>query len=553
MYHTENPTLRRLSAGLVELFTIFVFFTLLFPDHSEAQDTVSFASCGYPLNSKLGLFERYALGGEITGSMSGGEGLDRIAFTGPITKVLGRGIFREFELVEIKNGQFDSLVVLGEFLQSADYGEVEIQADWFDTVVLDPRLDWTHLPSPSFSDELYKTKLDGDDLQVRVPIGTFVVTGNDLSSILSTEGPLGRYSLDFGAAAGPDVQVEEATQDDVSETTLTWKVGGVARPDLSSIRHNADRVVLNLNNSAANLVEIATGHLLSWHTEDIHLLLDELDRVTIADPNCWTLQGHTDATLMRLSSKQEDGRSAQIHLPKPILEENNGRAPVVGHAEQSTVFHLSYDTRRVLDAIDLTNGVKDYFIIRNDGRLRSSPQTTILGDPGLDEIWLDGSSGWAINFTDYGLVATTPRGFQREPLQIRFAPELVLRKMPMPGYLQNPKLLDQPHYPGARDESSEAERIYVTRGGYVRFSRDQLANRREIDMSNGRQNIFLLREEDLTRTAPEFEIRGDFNLDLIDATEMPEPSIREDGSYVWQISGPTGLRTITAKTLRVIR
>ncbi|NVO57460.1 hypothetical protein HW561_16815 [Rhodobacteraceae bacterium B1Z28] len=518
-------------------------------EYAAAQAAVATSSCGYPLHTKPGHFETVPLGTPGKGYFHGGDGLDTVALDGPTHLIAGRGRLESVERIDVENGQFDTVVILAEFLATADRGEVDVRADWFDTTILDPRLQWERTPSASFSDELLKTQINGVDAQVRVPVGAFVVTGQDLPAITATEGPVGEYAWAPGTLAEPD---DDGSGNDIQNISLRWANAGTARPDLSAIQLSAQKAKLDFRNGAANLIEIATGHLLSRDIGEIHLLTDEYDRLFIADPHCWARQGHTDPDMARLSSQQQDGRSVEIHLSKSLLSQSSDGQPRLGRAEHPGVWHLSHDTRQVLDAIDLRNAGKDYLILRNDMWLRRTPQPVILGDPG-DEIWLDGSSGWSIAFNDQGLAASNPAGYQAAPLVIGVVPGLILRKMPMPEFLADPALLDLPHYPGTADKVREAGTIYVTRGGYVGLSAKQFANRKLIDLTNGRQNILRLHPADLDQTATDLEIRGDPDLDILSATEMPEPEIAADGTYVWRLPGPDGTRTITSKELSVIR
>lgn len=487
------------------------------------------------------------MGARNTVSFDGGEGVDVFQVEGPSHRVFGRGSLVNVERIVSLNDQFDTLLVLGDFVHAAEGHEIDVVSDPFDTIILDPNLNWEKTLHSSTAFDVYSSVVEGESISVLVAPGSFVVFPESLSGTESTAGPNGplRWPSD-AAAEAPKLEVRE----DIAE--ITWSVAGAVKPSVRNLDGAINKVVFNFDNGAPNLIIVNLGHLKSRDLNEIQLTADPFDFLLLNDGPCWTIQGHPNAQLMALSNSQQDDNSARVIVPKKLFERRGLGDWRVGKPEASGTWLLSNDTQTVLDAIDLRNGGKDTLILRNDGRLRLS-HGTIFGDPG-DEVWLEGTAGWRLETGPFGTLAKLPEArFELGDAIIRFSPGLRVRLMPLPDFLNDPSLLKLSHYPGAINEVRIGRHLLVTRGGYVGFSSTQLTNIEKISLDNGLKNILRITPMNLGQKTGILRLGGDEELDIVIAEGLPEAIADDEGGHSWLLENENGSLRIIVESLEVIQ
>lgn len=174
--------------------------------------------------------------------------------------------------------------------------------------------------------------------------------------------------------------------------------------------------------------------------------------------------------------------------------------------------------------------------MRNDGRLLSGHTVHVDGDPGLDVLWLEGSAGWRIEYLENEVRASVPLG-TRSMIQLAIQPELGLRVLPVPPFVSDPTLSDVPAYPGLRDKRMTAGRVVVSRGGFVKFSAEQLHGQSTIDVTNGIANVVVLSPALLAGAQDSVEIIGDRDLDLFLPIDLTPVSGAAAGTTEWRANG----------------
>ena len=255
----------------------------------------------------------------------------------------------------------------------------------------------------------------------------------------------------------------------------------------------------------------------------------------LLQPKCWA----------EASDPGQDARRAIVTKPDfPLPISIEGSAKFIGsirtgrylEAQALTLgfAHLSAGQWRRIDALDLTNGARDVVMLRNDNALRRDYPVRVAGDPGLDEIWLEGSAGWQIEYRDFGVVAVLPGGIGRT-ITLEFGPGLGVRVLPEPSFLTDPRLRNLASYPGTRDEPSRSAGLYVTRSGHVRLSANQLVAKERVDLTNGAANVVEVSPDQLALAGERVEFRGDPGLDTLLLIDMPLPVARADGWITWRI------------------
>jgi hypothetical protein len=519
-------------------------FLAAVPTIADAQDAGALRDCTQTLQAVPAAIKSVPLGGEKD-FIDGGDGRDVLGYKGPTHVVVGRGKIGSMERIDIRNRQFDTLTVLGEVVQATDSAEVDIRADEFDTVILDPRLIWTLLPDPSLAFDTYSATIDDKSLSVLVAPGTFVLTRQMAQEVTTFAGPEGEYTF----PVPPSPETPEVDTDADGRAVLAWTAAGTVRPVVPDLGPDVTEVDLDFANGQINVVELCLANVIDPTDRTIRLQVDPFDQFVLLDADNWTRQGFGDPDAVRLSSETDIG-SARVELPADSLRLGSSGDIAVGFAREPGVWNLSSDTTTALDAIDLRNGGADTLILRNDGRLREGHRF-VVGDPG-DEIWLDGSAGWTISYNSKGVTARIPIGTESSYITMQFGPDLKVRKLPFPPFLADPTLLDLSFYPGARDRVTEASTLFATRGGYIDLSQVQLANKKTVSLRNGSPNTLRIRPEDFSLAAERVEISGDSEADIVLAVGLPTPEATAPGEISWVLPSADGPRTIIVRGLRVI-
>lgn len=515
-----------------------------FPALANAQDAGFLGDCTETLQISPAAIKSMPLGLERD-IVDGGAGRDVLVYRGPSHVVVGRGEIGSMERIDIQNGQFDTITVLGEVVQATSSAEVDIRTDEFDTLILDPRLSWTLQPDPSLAFDTYLATIDDKSLAVLVPPGTFVLSGQMSKDVTTVAGSKGEYTF----PVPPSPETPQEVTDDNGQATFGWDSGGTIRPTVAETGLNVSEVDLDFANGQINVIELCLANVIDPSGRLIRLLADPFDQFVLLDPENWTRQDVGDPDVVRLSSEADAG-SALVEMSAEFLRLGSDGALAVGFAREPGVWNLSSDMATALDAIDLRNGGTDRLILRNDRRIREGFRL-IVGDPG-DEIWLDGSAGWSIKYTPMGVTASNPVGTENSYITLQFGPDLKVRKLPFPPYLAEPALLDSLFYPGSQDRVTEASTLFVTRGGYVDLSQIQIANKSTFSLRNGSPNILRIRPGDFSLAALRVEISGDSDADMVLAVGLPAPEVTTPGEISWILPFADGPRTVVVRGLRVV-
>lgn len=125
--------------------------------------------------------------------------------------------------------------------------------------------------------------------------------------------------------------------------------------------------------------------------------------------------------------------------------------------------------------------------------------------------------------------------------------------MPYPEFLDDPSLLELPHFPGAINEAREALHLLVTRGGYVAFSSNQLTNIERISLNNGLKNTLRITPENLGKRAGILRFNGDEGLDVILAEGLPNAIVDDEGDYTWLLNNESGILKVVVEKIDVIQ
>lgn len=150
------------------------------------------------------------------GYFNGGGGIDVIRRNGPGTFAPRPENYISAERIDLENGVFDTVVMNAEMIRSTEIGELEIVADWFDQIILDPMLTWNRSVDAAFSSQVFRPDSVDFAATVRTPLETFVI-GRPTLSMQTQESPLGRFSME--ASGDPDVNQAEGQSPSI---TLSW-------------------------------------------------------------------------------------------------------------------------------------------------------------------------------------------------------------------------------------------------------------------------------------------------------------------------------------------
>lgn len=471
-------------------------------------------------------------------SHDGDDGADIFRFGTSITYSPRARNLTSFEVLDSRNDVFTTVIIDAEIILSAEQDEIEVVTDWFDQVILDPRYKWSATVDPAFTGQLFTTEHNDRVLTVRTGLHTYVINGSE-PGLVTKVGPFGSHGEIWNInRTEPTVSIPQASENDVS---LHWAGEGIIIPDLRTTSDENETIELNTQNEVQNSVVIDLKMIIGKKERDLVLRTDPIDRLILVQEPCWDI-GEVDSNGLRQAFAIQN-LPQRLSLTAQARQLQAGRISSFAWANvhRPGYRHLSVESRMVLDAIKLDNGGVDVLVIRNTGHLRRDSPVLIMGDPGLDEVWLEGSAGWRTEFRDTGVVATVPAD-NASQIELHFGPGIKLKILPIPKFLGNPAILELPFYPGNPNRKSQHATLYVSRGGYVALSANQLANKRHIGFINGAPNIVRISPEQLSNSAESVELNGEHDLDMLLLDEMPEGEVDHSGAIIWQIDRPDGVK-----------
>jgi hypothetical protein len=471
----------------------------------------------------------------------GAAGIDIAEIGGPSYNVMDGRTIKSFEKIDIENGAFDTFVFLQAFIDTADHDEVEVIADRFDTIVLDPFLEWSRTADATTSQMIFEALVEGQALQVRTALDSYVV-GPANDSFVST----GRsWPASSGSEGGVADQpwVGAIHRRDETRYLIRWSSAGTMTPETLSVDAEHGVIELDMRNGLENRMRLDLAKLAAQSARRLDIIADPYDEVFLVQSECWS-----DVEPMAAEFKfNQDIRSlpglpfaVSAHLPAQLAIVANAarKSRIEAWTDSDGFFYLSADVQSRVDSIDLTNGKANVLMVRNDGRLLSRGPIRVSGDPGVDGIWLEGSAGWRIEHSDSGATASVPLG-AASMIKLELQPGLNLRILPTPPYVSDPMLADVSAYPGLRDERSTATNMIVSRGGYVRLSTEQLHGKSRIDVTNGIANVVELSPTLLAGAEDRVEVMGDRDLDLFLPIDLTAISGAAAGTTEWRASDQT--------------
>ncbi|MEO1317851.1 MAG: hypothetical protein AAFW01_14880, partial [Pseudomonadota bacterium] len=462
-----------------------------------------------------------------SGSYDGRGGVDTLRFDGPATMVLGGDRFRSLEIVNVANGTFDVIAPLARYFSKLEYGELEIVADFFDVVILDPALEWTATLEPGERQRLTASDWGGDytiilhlDVTVwRGPVESVVTTADWPSRIGHPAAPA-TVAPHAGVSAFADAWDAPAPDEAADRPATVIRVSGDAAGE--RVRR------FDLRNGKPDLLEIDLLDLLDEGDVLLEVMADAEDRVALAQPGCWQI-GSRDAPegdaegRVWLAGGSDLGPRITLTAPAAMLPEpywqleppSPDRRPVWVRSKGDAFYHLGTDIRVRADAIDLADGWQNTLVVRADGRLIAGRPVRVRGDIG-DRVWLDGSAGWRLEVVGGAARALVPApdGHYRI-LQFEAGVEVGL--LPAPGFLWDARMTALASYPGAADAKLRGSKVTLSRGGSVAFSATQMEGIEAIDLTNGLPNRLVLDPARLAMAAGVITVRGDPGLDIVEA------------------------------------
>lgn len=476
------------------------------------------------------------------GFIDGGGGIDTFSMP-PGTHIVFNGRRHgSLEVINTRNGRFDTIAVLEGFIRTTELNEVEMVSDWYDTIILDPHLEWRAQPDVAFLGLVFEAvDQDGVELRIRTPIDANVI--GPKSDLLLTvdglsDGRPGHALLGNLHKSDPEAEGEDRVK-------LTWLGPGTITPDIAQ-GWNSSRILIDAANGEDNVLLLDLRKLPDEERIELSIEADAFDLLRFVQPACWLDETVPAPEGVVLATHPAAPVQVRLTVPSSLTKQSAYPDWTVILSQEQRFFHLSADATKPVDAINLRNRVPDVLMVRNDVRLRPGHWVELVGDPGLDEIWLEGTSGWELEFADNGVVASTSIGRDR-PLRLAFGAGLKIRKLPPPAFLSDPRLKEVEFYPGIADEPSAATGLLVSRGGYVRFSEKQLRDKLSIDFTNGIANVFELRPDLFLGRGLGVSLFGDPGLDEILPIGMPPAERNANGNWMWQVKTPNGTRRIIAE------
>ena len=456
-------------------------------------------------------------------------GIDSYTFPGGVTHTLRASRNISLEILDTKNDLFTTIIIDAEMILTADNGEIEVISDPFDQIILDPRYEWQATLDPAFTGQIFTTKHEAETLRVRTALDAFVVR-QPLSGLVASPGPFG--------APGLLRKVHSRPKAEQTETTFKrlYERGGHLSVDLRRYDELPQTITIDAENGKPNTIDIDLLKAAGNGPRDLIVLADPFDRLILRQQPCWTLAEADDNGKRTAHVLEGTERALTLTADAGLMQPGRIGRYLVSHVRNPSFRHLSVEARQMVDAINLKNRGKDVLILRNTVHLRKNAPIFIEGNEG-DEIWLEGSAGWLMEFRDNGMYATVPFDVDKQ-IELAFAPGLEVKLLPMPPYLNNPTLLDGA-YPGLPDVQSPQTTLLTSRGGYVRFSTAQFAKKKRVSFYNGAANFVMISPAQLRDAADTVLLNGEPGLDTLILLDMPEPTELDNG-LTWQLSRPDG-------------
>lgn len=461
--------------------------------------------------------------------LDGGKGNDTITVVGPRERTFYNEGWVSFEHVNGKNGFFDYFVLTGEYIATTDNGVVWVDIDHFDTVLLDPFLDWSAIGNTS-GRLGYHADYNGERISVLAYSEDMILNPGAISF---ESNPARIIKSRKRTADAPDVGMTNL--DGEAVPIMRWYNAGDITSDVFSQAPASDKIVLEIRNSGPNTITIDLDDLTPDRQWNFRIFSYGSDRLKLAQPNCWTGTANTDKGEYTLTSQPGLPVDVVITIDQSLRATMDTPRPrVIAEARTPGFYFTGSEIRQLVDGIDLTNDAPDILLIRKDGWFRTNAPVRIAGDPGLDKVFLDGSVGWTLNQNRGRMVATAPHG-KNTTMTLEFDKGLSVQILPGARFLTAPRLAETAYYPGTPDKSSKQSKFVITRGGAIRFSTTQMTGKGLVDMTNGVANTFVLTPEIFAETKDEVQIFGDAGLDQITLVDMPDPVLGDDGRLLWTL------------------
>ncbi len=466
-------------------------------------------------------------GSPLRGFIDGAGGIDTLDMDGPSHLALWPERIRSVERIDLQNGLFDTVLIDTDYIVTTENHEVAVLTDPFDQVFVDPFALWQRHLDTATGGQIFMTTQGEIELRVRVDLDAHVVLPSpDL--LWTRGGTAGAFEImsQLGTAPMPRLAPEGPV----------WDHAGVIIPDLAALGPGA--VTLDTRNSERNLIGIDIASLNDGISRDILLQTDDTDRLVLLQPDCW-VDEPTEREGIAVKRFVGGTVASIIIAGTPNILHPSRTGPVItAYAARPGIRHLQANAQNTVDEIDLRNGGRDVLILRNTA-LRPDDHVVVSGDPEMDEIWVEGSSGWTLEHTTHGITLSTPVSVD-ERITVALAPGLALRLLPMPTFLMQPSMADLSFYPGTRDEVLGGTATFFTRGGIVRLSPNQLQGRQQLIFRNGTANTVHLDFVQPLNEAERVMLWGDAGRDHLVLSNAQPHLIDEDGALVWQISRGDG-------------
>ncbi len=452
-----------------------------------------------------------------------------------------------FETFDLRNDLFTVFVVDAQVIATTDTNEIEVLADDYDQVILDPRYEWDSHVDSAFRGIAHVTTVNEEVLTLRTSFDTYVI-GPNQSGVRVSPAPRRdvTWPLGHGSRARPALHNTVISD---SRTIIRWDDAGIVLADIREIEAEDGIYEFDVKNGLPNALVIDINEVVGPTPRQLHITADAEDRLILLQQPCWSIDRAGNQVVMR--TLENAPQSLSIMAESELYEKYRVERYIASSARSPGVRHLSSEGRRVIDGIDLKNRGKDTLIIRNTPHLREDFPVFIRADEG-DEVWLEGSAGWELQFRDYGVFATVPAGFGGSRI-LWFEPGTIVSILPPAPGLSDPKMLDLGFYPGTKNEPSDGTGLIVSRSGGVAFSQAQLQGKSRVSFENGAANTIRLSPDIFDGTQTEILLVGDPGLDLLAMDDMPAHRILENGNIVWQIQIGTNItQTITADGFHIL-
>lgn len=409
----------------------------------------------------------------------------------------------------MRNGQFDTFVLPQSFFEAAG-GNVEVTADLFDTVVLDPDIDW-------------RTEKERDDIQFfrgqsptlgeltfKAPPGTLILTRPKRTIVPLPQQP--------APAIGSQEPAAAAASTAGAISIVRWAQSGWIAIPSKQVGPLGQKAFINMRNDSPNVMGLSLHAFRHVAHADIRFTADRSDRIVLAEPACWMPAKPSDADNVPLATLEGIAPSVTVtgERPRARLRADLEHSTIVATSENGGFHYLQTDVRRRIDAVDLANALPDVLLVRPGNALPTNRLVRVSGDDDGDRVWLHPSYAWTIEHGNDGLIARAMMG-QRRWQGFVFARGIRVALLPRPAFLTASALAGVPFYPGLADKVARRKnlRMIVSRGGYVRFSKNQQFHIRSIDLRNGAANGIIVDPGNISFRDQPLVISGDRSQDYV--------------------------------------